>query len=1667
MSNTDFDPSFVPDPTNVIGLAQRQALGAVATSIEDDPDKAARAKDIADTTGAPASVVYGDLDHHEAQLKASLSADLIRNNPQLQDYVNSHPLAAKVSNDDWGALDKASGSILRIGLAAATAGTSYPMTNSSVMGKFVEGFKAGADLPQLAQESQDLLNYIDSPVWRSFVMNSYLLPIGTGLKGSLQVLQGLSVGTALAGAELYKQMGGSETWGNRLARDALQIAQVALPELAHVPEISAAVDLSKQIKPWTDAGKVPPVGVHPVFDQLHAEQAKLDAESLSEALKDSVKSATRDRAPDLYAGFVKQHNDGEIGISADAVRELYGDKVPEADDGKLGFVPNIAEQLRAAEATGGDIKVPLADWLARVEPEVAKQLEDHIRVRPDGMTVEEAKEPPEHEAVATEPVGALRQAAGLTPVQERKLTLERGPDDETFRAGKGVTPTHTLVMKDPTGKEVGHLSVAEEDGGKRLYIDDIQSELGPQSLGPKAIRDVIEQIKEQFPNAEMLEGMRVSGAREKAEQVSGKERPAKELAASIDLTKIKPRAPKQLELPQEGTTRIEDREAFEKGAAIGMTADQYKRYQALIEKRAAEDAKRAESRAMEEQRKRLTPEWKANRAELRPQVREDLIARPDIELEEMLREGNVKLSTDTLSPKQIAALPKAYLAKDGIHPDDLSGLFGGVDHRQLVDGVIGLVQAREAAGMKPGAFLERLTDIETDRRMEEKYGSLDKNILEEAKDQVLSETQEDLLHEEVLARATEAGLEYSIGKEELKAAIKDFFDKQRVRDISTDKSLAESGRAARATEMALLKGDYAEAFRQKQRQYNAIVTANFAKQFEKDRARFEKLADRYDARELKAVEQEYTNWVRDILLRVGKLDGRKAQDLTSLIDNADSGIKSLAEFADYKEHHDLREVPIAEFLTDPNFKKNYEDLTAAEAKDVHDSVRALDKNGRDEKKYIRQGEAFDLAQLKTDLIDSLQRFKEKTYDTEGERAQAFSGVRKAIRTAMVAHLQVETVFNRLDRYDPKGPWNQFVFRPLVEAANHEALLERQFSKRLGAIADNVNMKESVPNPIFRNPFSDTPMAMNRKNLRAVLLNAGNESNLFKVAKGYDLEPAQVMDWLRQHATKQDWDWAQKVWDMLHELGQQSDVMYRNLTGVAPEKLQIKPVDTPHGTYPGGYYPLIRHELYGEDIKLAKNDLEGAGYIRATTAAGYTKKRTGAIYPLSLDLDALPNQIRQIIHDISFRPAIIEAGKVFYDNKIKNEFKKHLGAEYSDMFVPWLKDVANTQNYFTSKAAKMFSGFSDFMRQNAITTLVGLNPSTFLKHTPTAVASSIAEVGPARFLKAAQSLFSINEEFGESNWQFAMKHSEELQRRSRNWVETMGGGLRQVEGLTMGKAIAQHEYGAAVMHLRDVVTEVASKPVAMGDLVSAVPTWLARYTAEMEEHGVHGDAVYAANKAVRQAHGSSAITSRSLVARSRSLSWFTGFFTFFNDLLNRQVETVWRAGEIAGLVRDGQKGEAMAQATKVAGRLFAYVVVPAMIEELVSPLASEKNESWGMKAAKGLAFTLSSSWVGVRDIVSAALNGRDPSAGLLSTSYKSLTDMARDLHKVKPKVGNVLRHSATLAGMLTGVVPAQAGRSAAFLASNEKPKGPWGWLVGLRYGTLKNHSQTFDQYVKGK
>src|SRR6266446_4149457 len=545
MSDTDVDLSL--DPSNFILREQRSSMVHAMSSLADDPEKAARSIELGDATGDNPTLIYPNLENYEEQHKAALTASLLTSNKYLRQYVDADPMHAKISNDDYGNLDSVSEQLKKLSLPMRIL--RLPEAGGSIFSGAWEGFKKGfGDSP-----SGSWLTDKDIKEHRlgSAVAATLAMPVEGVLRFGSGILEGAKEGVKEGAKAGYQQLTGDEQGAEQFSRDLASMVEQYMMGTSgvhapHVPDVKfsdAAIKIRPIIEkasPWLDESREPPRGLDPEIDKLKFEQNKIDLGNLDEALKAAQESATRERSPEIFASFIRQHSDASIGISGDAVAKLYGGKVPEAGDNILGWSPRIAEELRTAVATGGDVQVPLADWLAKVDPEVAKELHDDIRVRPGGITknekVAEAEakeglaEPPKPAEIIPEPLPSVRGASGLEPMfsqGDRKLELKRmvGRGGERAYETPGTT-FHDFDLLDENGDRRGYVNLSYNEAKKQLYVEMIQGGgtskmYDPNFFGPSLVRDLFRQIKAEFPEAESITGHRVSGAREKAKSWEG------------------------------------------------------------------------------------------------------------------------------------------------------------------------------------------------------------------------------------------------------------------------------------------------------------------------------------------------------------------------------------------------------------------------------------------------------------------------------------------------------------------------------------------------------------------------------------------------------------------------------------------------------------------------------------------------------------------------------------------------------------------------------------------------------------------------------------------------------------------------------------------------------------------------------------------------------------------------------------------------------------------------------------------------------------------------------------------------------------------------------------------------------------------------------------------
>lgn len=1918
-------------PSADLPIGPRAAMSHAMDSLEDDPEKAGQASRLADATGDHPALVYGDLENYQVQHKAMLTSALISSNQHLQDYIDSHPLAAKVSNDDYPTLDTVSTHLQQLGLMVD--GNGKP-TAGSVLAAAAKGFQENFDAESLAADHQKLAEWMQTqPVFGNIFIQQATSLGGLALEGSMRLIGGAIGGLSSGVGQAYKSLGGNEAEADRLTRDLIILANVAMSGQAGLhgivhPEVHAQIsEIHNAVRPYIAEGKEPPVGVHPVIDKMKIEQNKLDLDKLDEAFKESQGSTTRERNPDMYADFVRQHTNSEIGISAEAIKELYGDKPPASDDNILGFIPDLANQLETALATGGDIQIPLADWLAKVDPKVAKDLHDDIRVRPGGVTKNEGQRLSEIEKVLAKPeevvleqaqvpgpVESLRSASSLKPLfdqpRERKLQLERATRDEFKKVFTGDAG-YAFTISDAGGRKVADLDIAEEKGGKHLYVDDIRGTggFGPNDLGPSAMRDLIRQLKAEFPNAETLGGFRVSGAREKAgtwetkgavtiklddpnlidlrtlmedkgtwEQYTDdtnafvKEREAYTKneqaivkAVNDELNKLVPKGvdiheahairgetmedvkhgsyiqyegrkpiilwaleapdpigtgrheaihhlhqygffkndewatlmhaavergwlkefdidnrypdlkpadkieeavaeafanwrrtesetitpigrmfkrlqnfldrvkaaigkvlgkepqwndlfeavergdigsregnnprepnayreqsqasksklqrmkvedlvslanelnltekaiyefrggpvrkeklianifeeqerlransigeqsqrPTQPELP--GITRMEDRKLFDTAAAAGMTVDQYGRYMKLIAKRRQEDLDAIVSKVAEGERKRQTAEWKANTKTVRQEVDNDIRNRPDIAADSLLRDGVLfgdrveprpKLAADSLTEEQKAALPKEFVAKDGMNPDDLASLFGYNDGASMVERLSELEKARAASGMKPDAYTDRLIDVETERRMQQKYGSLDQHTLEEVKDHILSDTQMDLLHEEVLALGMKAGTELSITKEQMKSWAEEKFAGLKVEDVSSDKFLAAAGKAGKLAEEGLLKEKPGDAFKAKQQQHIALLMAKEARGLEKAEAQFEKTVKRFTKREVKGVEQSFTNYIHQMLAQAEVMNRRGDRDIADSI--AKDGNTTLDKFAQEKVA-DGWELGISEDILAGDIKPLAQ-MTVAEFRDFKDAIDSMAHVGKAVKQIEVAGQKLDFEEYKAEVLANIRELPTRAK----EKQKSFLYRWDASLTRM------EEIVKDLDLRKELGPLFNGMIRPMMDAKHKEYLLQEALAKELASIRSHgkdwqKTLSDTIPNDFFLDPDTGMAFDLTREHLINIMLNFGNKSNVDKFTRGWvgkekagEFE-AKLRQLIGEHATKEDWDFAQRMGDIFEGWRKDTDTLYHNLSGIAPKWIQIDPITTSHGDYRGWYFPII-YDKYFSGIDVVKDkasgDMFGPNYFRATTGNNHTKARTGYIDRVEFQnsIEQVATRMQQMMHDISYRSAVMDVRKIVYDKGIREAIRKHYGGEYEAQLDPWLKDIANHFNQ-NEVANSAMNNMLRRARMNLSAHALGLNLKVI-------GSPDVGTLNPAAIARVMNNY--------DANVALAWEKSKEIPHSYRNMDRDFRERLENIivkSGWDSFQATAVR--GAFV-------------PLVKVSQGFRIVTFVDEYKKGLDRGLSENDAAALADSQVRLRHGATGVPDLPAIMRgSEGMKMATMFYGFFNAMQNWQRQ-------IPGNIRRGEFGASMEA-------MYGAVIIPSVFGALLFNKA-DKDESWWKTMGKAISLELMGTVPLVRDLGSTMIEGFKPSTPIGSLFQAMASAYSDGKHYAqRKKVEKPITHAANLVGLGLGLPLAQIGRTAQFAddvrTGRQKPKNILEWVRGVIHGDMK-------------
>ena len=787
---------------------------------------------------------------------------------------------------------------------------------------------------------------------------------------------------------------------------------------------------------------------------------------------------------------------------------------------------------------------------------------------------------------------------------------------------------------------------------------------------------------------------------------------------------------------------------------------------------------------------------------------------------------------------------------------------------------------------------------------------------------------------------------------------------------------------------------------------------------EKTLTKFDKTAKPYsrpfDPTKKQAVAADFSLFVRDILSKVERPYGMSVQGLAEAIsDSAYPG--GLADFVEKtNKQYGLEgvELPVADWLKQKGPIKNVDDLTVDEFKELNEAVTALHAFGRNVKKWTDQGKSADLAERIGNLNKQLQTKFPAVIDYGAE------GKPGLIRRAIAAHLGMETMFARFDGRDPYGLFTETFAYPAARAGNAKDALDREFAAKMAAAPVVPDLDKKMVSPLI-DPRTGKPVTdFTRGNLMTIIHNMGNEYNWRIFTKGWDIDPDVLWRWVEANSTPEMFDRAQAVGKVFSDGYDRTRNVYSNLYDIAPERIPVRSFVMHGKEYEGWYHPLIRDDIRSP---LKEDDPEHSAYSNfwPSTSNAYTKRRTGAVYTLSLAQDMIPIKLNQMLHDIAFREFIHETAKITRNRSFVDTISKHYGPEYNEAIGIWLKKIAGNASY-DSETLSMAARLSNVLRQNVVASHIGFSLITIEKHGPTALAFSMKEVGvkafarvfaettPAMFLDAVLDLFGKSRDLGDSVSKFIEANSEEIKRRDQNMQETVSG----VHNIALGKRT-----------LRQQVIQIGSKGVAFSDKISAEPTWLAAYREALDKTGDVGEATDVGNRAVRRAHGSTSVTNAPGIVSNKGVlaPWLSTIYGFWGTRMQRMFEIAHDVNDAYHLGKDGEIEKAASTSLNALTSTFVYVVWPALVEEAVSSQFYDDKKKGGLlsHAFQYSLGTIAQSIIGLRDLVYGIEHGREPAVGMISTLLHDPTQLVRDAGKNRPldkaNAGKLIQDAMTTAG----------------------------------------------------
>lgn len=631
----------------------------------------------------------------------------------------------------------------------------------------------------------------------------------------------------------------------------------------------------------------------------------------------------------------------------------------------------------------------------------------------------------------------------------------------------------------------------------------------------------------------------------------------------------------------------------------------------------------------------------------------------------------------------------------------------------------------------------------------------------------------------------------------------------------------------------------------------------------------------------------------------------------------------------------------------------WKDMSVDAFRNMADGLRQIITVERNRRKLLTARNKADLDAVAEEIRAGVAAFRAVAPDKTVEKENA---ALKTLKGLHAVHTKIEALCLALDG-DKQGPMWEYVYRPMTKAEDEQAVRFRAARDALHKLFFGAYSRGEL-SAMRRNReyVESVGEKLTGENMIALALNMGNEANIQRVREGHGWTDAQITDVLGR-LTRKDWEFVQGVWDYLESFREESFRLQEDITGLRPQAVEARPltVTTADGetvTLRGGYYPIKYNSEKGfmafqrEQREMDREFFGGNAYSAAQTRQGHLKARAaaGTKEPLLLELSVATDHVFNVVHDLSYRRAVLDVAKVIRHPVVRDALRGAVGMDMVNQFKPWLMDVANERQEPMHAVHRM----ANWARASSSVMQMGWKVTTML-------AQPLGLFQTAEMLGYGYTAAGVKKVY--ANPLRLPDLLEETFARSPMMADRIRSFDREVRDMTKKLMPSSGLFGWV-----DKVRDSAFVPIGVIQMGVDLPTWWGGYVKGLRELG--GDEARAAEYAdsvVRLSQGGGATKDLARVQRGGPLLRLaTMFYSYFNTFYNLA------ARRFISLRQD----HSPAAVFRAANTALLLWFVPAVLGELMAGRGPDDDDDWSEWAGMQMLQYPFQAVVGVRDVASA-------------------------------------------------------------------------------------------------